>query len=159
MAFITRRGTGAWEIRESHSTPDGPRSRTLATFRLLTPEVIEQARERSSKPLNEAELYGTARRVGAPIAQRRSDRAAGELLAELAMGQGPRRALKRILLDALREGEHESTDSARAAAAWVMVSSERRGETLRDLLLLVDSLPRTSRRKRARFPRIESAPV
>ena len=51
MYAIPRRN-GSWELREAVATPSGPRSRTLASFRALTPEVIEHARARSTKPLD-----------------------------------------------------------------------------------------------------------
>jgi hypothetical protein len=156
MAYVVARKIGTWEIRESHNTHSGPRSRTLATFRTLTPDVIEHAMARSSKDLDAVELRKAARRVGAPVATSASDRAAGELLAQLAAGQRPRPLLTRLLAKALYADGTQPTDNAEAAAAWIAVSPERRGETLRDLLLLVDHLPRARARERPRFPRIAS---
>jgi hypothetical protein len=159
MAYVVARKTGAWEIRESHSTDVGPRSRTLASFRTLTPDVIERARGRSSKELDADELRRAARRAGAPVVGPGSDAAAGELLAELAAGRRPRPLLARLLVQALSNDATQPTDNAQAAAAWISASPERRGETLRDLLLLVDRLPRRAARG-ARgggpFPRIVS---
>jgi hypothetical protein len=40
MAFVTVRPRGTFEIRESAQTAAGPRSRSLATFRVLDDEVI-----------------------------------------------------------------------------------------------------------------------
>lgn len=159
MAYIVARKTGAWEIRESHNTDAGPRSRTLASFRTLTPTVIERARARSSKDLSEDELRKAARRAGAPVATTSSDAAAGELMAELAAGRRPRPLLARLLVQALSNDGPQPTDNAQAAAAWISASPERRGETLRDLLLLTDHLPRRPQRERARFPRIPSRAV
>jgi hypothetical protein len=156
MAYIVARKTGNWEIRESHSTAAGPRSRTLAGFRTLTPAIIEHARARSSKDLDVDELRKAARRAGAPVVAPGSDAAAGELLAELAAGRRPRPLLARLLVQALSNDELQPADNAQAAAAWISASPERRGETLRDLLLLSDHLPRRARRERARFPRIAS---
>lgn len=156
MAYIVARKTGAWEIRESHHTDAGPRSRTLAGFRILTPDVIERARGHSSRELDADELRKAARRAGAPVATPASDATAGELLAELAAGRRPRPLLARLLVQALSNDETQPTDNAQAAAAWISASPERRGETLRDLLLLVDHLPRRTRRGGARFPRIAS---
>jgi hypothetical protein len=156
MAYVVARKTGAWEIRESYSTDAGPRSRTLAGFRTLTPEAIAHAQERSAKPLDADELRRAARRAGAPVAAQTSDRVAGELLAQLAAGQRPRPALARMLAKKLSADATRPTDNAEAAAAWIAASAERRGETLRDLLLLTDYLPPPRTRKRARFPRIES---
>jgi hypothetical protein len=159
MAYIVPRSTGAWEIRESHSTEAGPRSRTLATFRSLTPEVIERARARSTKLLDADELRRAARRAGAPVAAAASDRAAGDLLSQLAAGHRPRPLLARLLAKALSAEGVQPTGNAESAAAWIAASPERRGETLRDLLLLVDRLPRARTPERARFPRIASRPA
>jgi hypothetical protein len=125
----------------------------------MTPEVLERAMERSSKDLAASELRKAARRAGAPVAQSASDRATAELLAELADGHRPRPLLARMLIKALSTEQTEPTDNAQAAAAWIAASSERRGETLRDLLLLVDHLPRARTREQARFPRIASRPA
>ena|SRR6202035_623964 len=156
MAYIVARKTGAWEIRESRSTDAGPRSRTLASFRSLTPEAIERAQLRSTKRLDAGELRKAARRAGAPVAAAASDRAAGDLLSQLAAGHRPRPLLARLLAKALSADGGQPTDNAEAAAAWIASSPERRGETLRDLLLLVDHLPRARAPERARFPRISS---
>lgn len=128
----------------------------MATFRVLTGETIEHARGRSTKDLDATELRKTARRAGAPVAVSTSDLRAGELLAELAAGKRPRPLLARLLVRALSVQASQPTDNAQAAAAWISASPERRGETLRDLLLLVDHLPRAEARERVRFPRIAS---
>lgn len=157
MAYIAGRPNGNWEIRESHTTAAGPRSRTLATFATLTPEVLAHAQERAERPLQPAQLRQAARRAGAPVAPAAGDRAAAELLAELAGGRRPRAELERLLLDSLQGEPSPSSDNARAAAAWIGASPQKRGRALRDLLLLVDSLPRRERPERPGFPRISSA--
>jgi hypothetical protein len=156
MAYVTPRPGGNWEIRESRTTPAGPRSHTLTTFRSLTPEVIERARERSTRRLDADELRKTARRAGAPVAAAAADRAAGDLLSQLAAGRRPRPLLARLLAKALSTEGGQPMGNAEAAAAWIAASPERRGETLRDLLLLVDHLPPPRTRERPRFPRIAS---
>jgi hypothetical protein len=157
MSYVVPRSTGTWEIRESHATAAGPRSRTLATFRVLTQQVIEHAQERSSKPLDASELRKAARRVGAPVAAPAPDRAAGELLAELAAGRRPRPVLARLLTSTLQADDGALAGNAEAAAAWIAASPKQRGAALRDLLLLVDQLPRARARARERFPRIASS--
>jgi hypothetical protein len=142
--YATARRGGSWELRESVSTPAGPRSRTLASFRTLTPDVIERVRERSSRPVGAAAVRRVALRAGAPVAERDVDRAAGELLAALAHGRAPRAPLGALLADALGAGTArapEPSDSARSAAPWVAASLDERGDALRDLLLLADRLP------------------
>jgi hypothetical protein len=146
-------------VRESRATAAGPRSRTLATFRTLTPEILARAVSRSSKELTPDELRKEAARVGAPIAPSPPDRAAGELLADLGAGRQPRPALRRLLLAALKDEHDASLDSARSAAAWITASTQQRGEALRDLLLLTDSLPPRRAAAPLRFPRIQSRPA
>jgi hypothetical protein len=161
MAYLVPRNGGTWEIRESVASARGPRSHTLATFRVLTPEVIGRAIERATKPLCGRNLRQAAARAGAPIAPDAPDRAAGELLAELAHGRQPRGVLRRLLLTALGDetGGPAPTDNARAAGAWIAATPAERGEALRDLLLLSDRLPATRAVSRPRFPRIRTAAV
>ncbi|HXW59047.1 MAG TPA: hypothetical protein VEJ23_06170 [Solirubrobacteraceae bacterium] len=180
MTYVVARPSGAWEIRESRATPAGPRARTLATFRTLTPEVIERAAARASSPVRADRVRASARRAGAPVLANPADRAAGELLGELSSGRRPREALSRLLLEALRSQREPSlarepaadepaprpstrdgapSDSARAAAAWIAAGAQARGEALRDLLLLADRLPQPTRALGGRFPRLSSAPA
>lgn len=93
-----------------------------------------------------------------------ADRAARSLIAELARGQGPDPTLKRLLVDALDNGDRGDaedapplSDAARSAGAWLATTPQRRGEALRDLLLLADALPARRREPARRFPRLESA--
>ncbi len=159
MAYVVARRSGTWEVRESRSTTAGPRSRTLATFRTLTPEVLALARTRAFTPFDPHELRKAALRAGAPVASSDADRDAGELLAELAGGRRPRPVLVRLLRDALQPGSATLSDSAHAAARWATATSQQRGETLRDLLLLADRLPPARRAPQQRFPRLRSTPA
>ena len=156
MAYIVARRSGKWEVRESRMTPSGPRSRTLATFSTLTPEVVELARARSSKPLQESDLHRAAQRVGAPIAVPVAERLVRDLLAQLTAGQMPPPILRHLLADALaRDAYVDPSDSSKAAVEWVSATPHHRAEVLRDLLLLADRLPvRDS--PSGRFPRIAS---
>lgn len=156
MTFVHPARNGRWEVRESRRTAAGPRSRTLASFAELTPEVVDRALERSSGPLDRSALEAAALRAGAPIADPPPDRTARELLAELSAGNRPRPALRRLLYDALGRGVNPPSDAARAAAAWIPASLEQRGAALRDLLLLADRLPAGDRGRAVRFPRLDS---
>jgi hypothetical protein len=159
MACIVPRRGENWEIRESLSTPAGPRSRTLATFKTLTPEVISHAQARASRPLQPSKLRRAAHRAGAPVAPAAGDRVAAELISELAAGRRPRPEIERVLVESLQDASDPASDNARAAAAWIGVSPQKRGETLRELLLLADQFPRRRRPERPRFPRIQSRPA
>lgn len=156
MAYVVARPSGRWEIRESVSTDAGPRSRTLASFRALTPEVIDHARRRASRPLDEAEIRRAANRAGAPVAASAANEATASLLRELQRGTSPAAGLVRVLCASLG-APSDATDAERAAAAWIGVPAEERGEALRDLLLLADRIPAAGRDRRARFPRLRSA--
>lgn len=153
MAFIVPRKNGAWEIRETRSTPAGPRSTTLAGFRELTDEVIERARSRASKPLDATDLRRLALRAGAPVAEPLVDTAARQLLGELSAGSRPRRGLRRLLADAIDSSDGGLSDAARAAQDWVAATPEKRGKALRELLLLGDALPKRHRPDHIEFPR------
>jgi len=156
MAFIVPTKRGTFEVRESHSTDQGPRSRTLATFRELTDEVVEKVREKAAKPPTREQLRDAALRAGAPVAPTPVDRAARELIAELARGREPDPKLRQLLADVLGGGWTEpasAPSAARSAAEWIAASPRQRGKTLVDLLLLADALPSGGRRgKPLSFP-------
>jgi len=153
----TRRG--GFEVRESRSTPAGPRSRTLVTFRELTDEAIEKANARAAKPLDPDRLREAALRAGAPLAQTAADRAARELIAELGRGREPEPKLGRLLMTMLGDDSKAATapaDPTHAVAGWMAATPEERGRNLVDLLLLTDALPAGGRRgKQLRFPRLD----
>lgn len=157
MAFIVPRKNGSWEIRETRSTPDGPRSTTLATFRELNDDAIERAKARASGELDGDELRHVALRAGAPVEQPPVDRAARQLLAELSMGRKPQRGLRRLLADAVDPRDAGLSDAARAAQEWVAATPRQRGDTLVDLLELADALPQRRRPDRIAFPRLGPA--
>lgn len=163
MAFIVATKRDRFEIRESTSTPKGPRSRTLASFRELDDSVVEKAQQKAVKAIDTAELRRAARRVGAPVTRPTADRAARELIAELGKGRRPDPTLQRMLLDLLQRdravGAAPSPESEAelGVAEWMAASLEERGKALVDLLLLVDALPHGGRKdKPLRFPRLDS---
>lgn len=163
MAFITPTKRGRFEIRESQSTPKGPRSRTLATFGELTDEVIEKARARAANPPGAEQLRRAARRAGAPVARAPIEQAARELIAELAKGRRLDPTLRHILIELLQRGYREDAEpsprneAAHGVAEWMAATPAIRGKALVDLLLLADALPSGGRRgKPLRFPRLDS---
>jgi hypothetical protein len=150
MAFVVANKRGGFEIRESRYTPKGPRSRTLATFRELSDEVIEKARARSAKPLSAEELREAAARAGAPGAWATVDRAGRELIAELGKGRQLDPTLRCLLVDLLNGKESPVSE-------WMAATLDERGKALVDLLLLADALPSNGRRDRhLDFPRLDS---
>jgi hypothetical protein len=171
MAYVTANRRGGFEIRESRATPDGPRSRTLATFRRLDDAAIARARARAEKPPSPEQLREAALRAGAPVAAAPVDRAAAETVRRLAAGERVDPMLRRLLLDVLgrqergeegaarASGSHgalEVSDAARAASEWIGVDAAQRGEALREALELVDALPVRRRSPEIAFPHLES---
>jgi hypothetical protein len=166
MAYVVATKPGRFEIRESHSTPDGPRSRTLASFTELDDGVIEKARARSAKPPRREELREAAIRAGAPVAGTPIDDSARETLRRLASGEPLDPMLQRLLADAVAPdggpGQADGSappsisDSARAATQWMGVSLTQKAEALRDLLELADALPLRMPSPEIDFPRLRS---
>jgi hypothetical protein len=150
MAFVTTGRSGAFEVRESRSTPTGPRSRTLATFRELDAPTIQKVLDRAEKAPTREELVHAALRAGATVAARPADTAARKLLRALARGDRPEPKLRRMLIDAL------SGEGSSSAAEWLGTTLEERGDALKDLLLLADAVPIRSRPKTIGFPRLDS---
>lgn len=164
MSYVVATRPGRYEVRESRQTPDGPRSRTLASFRELDDEAIARVQARAAKPPTAAELREAALRVGAPLAAPPVERAARETLRQLARGERLSPQVRRLLLRILESEEEQapggapaSSDTARAAAEWIDVSPDERAQALRDLLELADALPVGPRSHDIGFPRLRSA--
>ncbi len=151
MAFVTPVRGGAFEVRESRATPDGPRSRTLASFRELDEATIRKVIDRAEKTLTREDLIEAVLRAGAPLATAPVEAAARALLRSLARGEALSSKNRRLLLDALN-GE------SMQAAEWLDVPLAERGETLRDLLGLGDAIPIRRRPDASSFPGIDSTP-
>jgi hypothetical protein len=67
MAYVAARKGGRFEIRESLHTAGGPRSRTLAGFRVLSEEALEAAARRAQRPFDREAVLRSARRAGARV--------------------------------------------------------------------------------------------
>ena len=158
MAYVVRRPAGRWELRESHSTPRGPRSRTLAGFSSLDADAIARAQKRASTGLSAEELRRLAARAGAPVKGSAADEAAATLLKELDRGRPPSPARRRMLAAALA-GAEEPNEGERAMAPWLAATAEERGAALVDLLDLADNLPQRRRAGASAFPRLRSRPA
>lgn len=165
MAYVVATKPGRFEVRESVNTPDGPRSRTLASFRVLTDETVDKVRSRAEKRPTAIELTHLALRAGAPVRGSQLDEAARETLRRIANGEQPDPKLRRLLVDALSDqssGSHPPktegrvSDAARAAARWIGVGAEDRAHALRDLLELADAFPIRLRPQEIDFPRLRS---
>jgi hypothetical protein len=165
LAFVVQTQPGRFEVRESRSTPQGPRSRTLASFREFDDGVLEKVQARAEKPPAAAELRDAAVRAGAPVAEPPLDEAAREVLRRMAKGERLNPMLRRFLLDALENGGRAEnsrrampiSDAARSATEWIGVDAEARSDVLRDLLELADALPIRPRTEEIGYPRLESS--
>ncbi len=163
MAYLSRRSDGRVEIREAVHTPRGPRARTLAAFRgALAPEVLERAEARATRPLDRGALVARARALGVPVTERRGDRTARELLAQLRGGGRVDPAIATLLQEALAPLATPAVPAELAEVAeWVGEEDARRGEALRGLLRVHDRIARSRSRgrraARAAYPRFRSA--
>jgi hypothetical protein len=155
MAYVVPRGSG-WELRQSRATENGPRSRTLASFRELDASVVSRALERSEGELSADDVLRAVRRAGAPVAPDAATSAGASLLAELTAGRSPAGGIRRALVEALGAGDGGLSAAERAASAWIGRSEADRGAALHDLLLLVDALPSPLADARPRPPRLAS---
>lgn len=149
MAFIAATRRGTFEAREAYATPEGPRSRTLATFRELDAATIDKIVSRAQQTLSTDELIRSTLRAGGTIAATPANEAARATLRSIARGEKPNGKLARLLRDAL-------TDGVPSAAEWVGTTPAERGDALRDLLLLTDAIPLRRRPQKIGFPRIDS---
>lgn len=153
MAYVVRRPGGRWEIRESYSSDAGPRSRTLVTFKVLSPQIISRAARVARRPIDTGQLIRAARRSGVPFESSRSDALAVALLRSINQGNSIRLGLARLLLNRLGDLPDSSLDDS--LADWVGASLEERGDALIDLLGLADRLPKPAISP-LRFPRFSS---
>jgi hypothetical protein len=158
MAYLVRRSPTRIEIRESRSTPKGPRSRVLASFpEALTRDVLDRAATQATRPFDAATLVRRARAQGIPVLERSREPEARALLSRLRRGDPLDPVLAASLKRALeRLPEVPIPESLAEVSEWVGASAAERGAALRELLdvygRIVHSRPPRRRRERARFP-------
>lgn len=158
MAFVIARRDGRYEIRESVSTPKGPRARTLATFHALSDDVLDHAESRATTRFDRAHIVAKAAAVDVPAEERSTAQVGWDLLVRL----GGAHQLPPALAAALAARLTSSPDAAMPDTLpplldWLGVGLQERGEALRDLLRLTDRIPSRGERRRRAFPRIASA--
>jgi hypothetical protein len=164
VASIRKQGR-RYEIRECVRTERGPRQQTLASFRgVLSPEVLDRAEARASKPLRRDELVARARRLGIPVTHRRRFPEARALLSILQRGGKLDPTLVALLRSALEPLASEPVpDHLTDAAEWIGQSQGERGRALRGLLRTADRIVQSRRPLRTRpqrvFPRFRSDPA
>src|SRR5207244_12230469 len=121
MAFVVARRGGRFEIRESVATPVGPRARTLASFRVLTAEVLAEAAGRARRPFDAAKIRARARELRAPERAHSSGATARQLVGELRRGERPPPALISELRRVLPRAGGEIPETLDGALEWVGV--------------------------------------
>lgn len=162
MAYLYVRRTGRVEVREAHSTPRGPRSRTLASFRgPLSDEILDRAESASTGRFDRDALRARAAELGVRVAPAVADPRA--LIARLRRGA----RIDPVLATVLR-GQLESaaaapvSDDLADVIEWIGASDAERGRALRDVLRLYDTIARSRDAVRepaaVRFPRFEVRP-
>lgn len=162
MAYLVRRTGGRNEIRESIQTPAGPRSRCLLSFQgPLTPDVLERAAARATRPFDPRALIRRARTSGIRVTEQSREPELRALLARLHRRDPLDPQLAAVLRRYLeRLPETSLPDDLEEVAEWVGASPAQRGRALRELLDLYGriaaSRPPRRRRERERFPRISS---
>jgi len=67
MAYVVARRGGRFEVRESLHTANGPRSRTLVGFDVLSDDVMAAAARRAQRPFDAEAVIRSGRRAGARI--------------------------------------------------------------------------------------------
>jgi hypothetical protein len=164
MAYLYLRKSGRVEIREAHSTPRGPRSRTLASFRgALSEEHLERAESAATRPFDRAAIRLRATELGVPIVRASASSDARSLLARLRSGA----RIDPVLVGLLREQLDGRAcapvpDELADVAEWIGASDYERGLALRDVLRLYDTIARSRDPVRepeaARFPRFAVRP-
>jgi hypothetical protein len=149
-------GPTRYEVRESISTPAGPRARTLATFRVLTTRVLSEAAAKAQRPFDAAKVRARAAALGAPQRSHDAAASASALLAQLRGGEPLPPALVTELRRALPRRSNEVPDSLQSAVEWIGVDDATRGRALRDLLDLASRIPSRPRPSACAFPRLSS---
>jgi len=167
MAYVVARpdhrpdGTGPtrYEIRESISTPAGPRARTLATFRVLSERVVADAAGRAQRRFDAEKIRARAAALGAPRRSHEAAAGAITLLAQLRRGESLPPALVAELRRALPRASSASPaslDSLESAVDWLGIDDAARGRALRELLDVAGRVPARPRPLTSSFPRLSS---
>jgi len=149
-------GAKRYEVRESISTPAGPRARTLATFRVLTASVLSEAAAKARRPFDAAKVRARAAALGAPQRSYDAAASASTLLAQLRGGEPLPPALVAELRRALPRRSSSVPDSLESAIEWIGVDDATRGRALRDLLDLASRIPARPRSAASSFPRVST---
>ena len=160
MAYIVSRKDGRFEIRESMATPRGPRSRTLATFRRLSDEVLDHAESRARTRFDRRAIRQRAETRGVPQHVADPARRARRLLEDIVQDRPvPSRLIEAIRAQIDLIPRSDAPDTLPPATGWLGATAADHGDALRDLLRVADRIPMRPRPDATPFPRIRSAPA
>jgi hypothetical protein len=160
MTTLVRRSDGRFELRESRWTKQGPRARTLAIFRELTPEVFDHADARAGRPVNREAIIARAHEIGLHVKRVLGSDDAPALVSRAESGTlWPTHA--RAVQEAIRGLDPPPLpDHLEAMIQWMGADDSLRARTLVDLLGLAHAIVlhrEPLRRGPLRFPRLPSA--
>jgi hypothetical protein len=164
MAYLYVRKSGRVEIREAHSTPRGPRSRTLTSFKgALTEDHLDRAQSASARGFDPDAIRQRARKKGIPVEASSADVEARSLIARLRRGARLDPVLAGVVRDRLLERESAPVPEELAdVAEWIGASDRERGDALRDVLRLYDTIARSRdavrEPQRRTYPRFDVRP-
>ncbi len=162
MAYLVKRAGDRVEIRESRSTPKGPRSHQLASFvGAMTPAVLARAAARAARRFDAAALQRRARVMGIPVDERAPEDEARALLKRLRRGDPIDPVIAGLLVRALDQVVTAPIPEPLAEVSeWIGASPAARGAALRDLLdtfgRIAASRPPRRTRPREPFPHFSS---
>ncbi len=156
MATIIARTDGRYEIRESVTTPRGPRSRTLAIFRELTPEVLDHAATRARDPLDRDEIVARAAELGLHVKRIAGDVDTAEFVRRVRSGTSWPTHVRAVQTATGSVRTEPLPGHLEPMVDWMGVDDETRSRTLVDLLGLADAIMQhrenARARERLRFP-------
>jgi hypothetical protein len=156
MAYLVKRSGDRVEIRESRSTPRGPRSRQLARFAgALTPAVLARAATRATRPFDARALARRAQAMGIPVATLAPEHEARALLARLRRGDAIDPVMAGLLVRALEGAATAPVPEAVAEVSeWLGAPKAARGAALRDLLDTFGRIAASRPPRRTRPPKV-----
>lgn len=156
MAYLYLRKSSRVEVREAHSTPRGPRSRTLASFRgALTEEVLDRVASAASRALDRDALRHRARELGLAVDPACADTHARALIGRLCKGAPLDPRLVKMLREQLADRKSAAVpDDIADVVEWLGASDHERGRALRGVLRLYDRIARS----RGAVPEPEAPP-
>ena len=160
MAYLVRRSPGRTEIRESYATPEGPRSRVLASFSgPLTRDTLARAAARASRRFDAAAVARRARAMRIQVRERSREPEARALLSRLRRSDPLDPALVAALRRALAQRPETPAPEAFAEVSeWIGASAAERGAALRELLDLYGRIAQSRPPQRQPTPAREHFP-